>query len=106
VALVQHPSVPGAGALVALAGVGLVLEVVVWGHFRRRWAGETTSHPMDILEPLRAPIQLGVLLALIVGAITWKAVGLGQSWVAGLLTGLGLLACYLVVWLVDRSAHR
>ena len=61
---------------------------------------------MDIPEPLRSPIQLGVLLALLVVAITWKAVGLGQSWVAGFLTGLGLLAGYVAAWLVDRSVHR
>lgn len=106
VALVQRPSIAGAAGLVALAGVGLVLEAVVWRHLRRRWSGDTASHPMDIPEPLRQPIQVGMLLALIVGGLTWKAVGLGYSWVSGFLTGLGLLAFYLVVWLVDRSVNR
>jgi hypothetical protein len=106
VALVQHPSLPGAGGLVALAVVGILLEVVVWRHLRRRWAGETTTHPMDVPQPLRSPIEVGVLLALLIGAITWKAVGLGQSWVAGLLTGLGLLAFYLVAWLIQRSVEQ
>ena len=106
VALVGHPSIVGGAGLVALAGVGLVLEAVVWRHLRRRWAGGTASHPMDIPEPLRQPIEVGMLLAVIVGALTWKAVGLGYSWVSGFLTGLGLLAFYLALWLVDRSVNR
>lgn len=106
VALVRHPSIVGGAGLVALAGVGLVLETVVWRHLRRRWTGDTASHPMDIPEPLRQPIEVGMLLAMIVGALTWKAVGLGYAWLSGFLTGLGLPAFYLVGWLVDRSVNR
>lgn len=106
VLLVRHPSAPAAVAFAVVAGVGLALEAVVWRHFRRRWAGDTSSHPMDIPAPLRAPVRLGLSAALLVGAITWKAVGLGESWMAGFLVGLGLLAFYLVVWLVERWIQR
>lgn len=104
--LAVHPSATAALALLSLAGVGLALETTVWRYFRRRWAGDTTTHPMDVPTPLRAPIRLTVLCGLLVGALIWKAVGLGYGWASGLFTGLGLVAFYLVVWLVDRWVTR
>jgi len=104
--LVAYPSAVGAGALVVLAGVGIALEVTVWRHFRRRWAGETTSHPMDIPQPLREPVAVVAACGLLAGALIWKAVGLGYPWTTGLVSGLVLFVIYAVAWLVDRSVRR
>jgi hypothetical protein len=106
-AVATHPaSVVAAVALLTLAGVGLALETAVWRHFRRRWAGDTTTHPMAVPQPLREPIMLTVSCAFLVGAIVWKAGGTGYSWTSGLFTGLGLLAFYGVGGLVQRWVER
>lgn len=54
-------------------------------------------------EPLiRAVLKTGVAVAIVSGLIVWKAVGLGYSYLSGLMTALGLFTVFAVGALVVR----
>ena len=55
-------------------------------------------------EPLiKDVLKTGVAMAIVSGLIVWKAVGLGYSYLSGLMTALGLFTFFVVGWLVVRS---
>ncbi len=106
VMVARRPSVIGIVALTLLALIGLGLETVVARHFRRRWAGETATHPMDIPAPLREPVTLTLLCGALAGALIWKSVGLGHGWLPGALTAAGYLGFMGVAAGVGRLYRR
>jgi hypothetical protein len=87
-----------------LSLVGLAVEVHLLQTFRRRWAGDVEAHPTaDLPAPLRRPIQLVLAFGSWIGAMAWKAHGLGESWPAAVLLAGGCAAFVLAIGLAVQG---